>query len=475
VINFCEHTYYSVGYDRPWLDQTIQAFRDWGAHVLQGSALWDLHFPPTKPGFLAAHAYNLAVNAEGWWYWPGDRLHQDWTSTHAYLNQPAYFEDYWTASAWANQEIAQAMREPGRRSPLEEAEPVPWRGKYSGDKGWQTEPDVLRSYSEPNCPVHVASPARLYFAVPERATEFEVLCLARGAGNAALVTVRDPGGKVAGEVQGELDEPQKIAVTGAHAGLWSVEVQELPGAKFRDVGIAMSPLPSLLSSSPEALLVTPVKKPGLIGYWPLDEGQGPVVADTSQPPAFNGSLRGGQWVEGKVGSALAFDGQSGGVSIPVEYAFHNLPRFTVSAWVQLAALPEQGNGASLINKGPEAPVQHFWWWISYPPDYRLTLELGSEQHQWGAPFSSEPLQWELGRWYHVASVCESDGQRTAVTHYRDGEMVGTATRDEGFHSGTYDLQLGTYGGLHWINGAIDEVKMWDRALTGEEIQEERRR
>jgi hypothetical protein len=237
----------------------------------------------------------------------------------------------------------------------------------------------------------------------------------------------------------------------------------------------MSPLPSLLSSSPEALLVTPVKKPGLIGYWPLDEGQGPVVADTSQPPAFNGSLRGGQWVEGKVGSALAFDGQSGGVSIPVEYAFHNLPRFTVSAWVQLAALPEQGNGASLINKGPEAPVQHFWWWISYPPDYRLTLELGSEQHQWGAPFSSEPLQWELGRWYHVASVCESDGQRTAVTHYRDGEMVGTATRDEGFHSGTYDLQLGTYGGLHWINGAIDEVKMWDRALTGEEIQEERRR
>jgi hypothetical protein len=473
VLNFCEHTYYSVGYDRPWLERTIQGFRDWGAQVIQGSALWDMHFPPTRPSFLAAHAYNLAVNAQGWWYWPGDRLHEDWTCTHAYLNQPAYFEDYWAAATWANGEIEQTMRQPGRSSPLEAAETVPWRGKYSGEKGWQTEPEVLRSHQEPSCPVHVAAPIRLYFSVPERAPEFEVVGLARGIENAARLLVRDPEGQIAGEAQvrgtGPLAEPQKIALNGARPGLWSLEVQALPGTPLRDIGLAVS-LPVLLSPTPQMLLVPPLKKPGLIGYWPLDEGQGTKVADASQPPAFDGSLRGGHWVPGKVGSALAFDGRSGGVTIPVEPPFHHLPCFTLSAWVRLDALPQPGNGASLVNKGPEAPVQHFWWWIGYPPDYRLILELGSEKHRWGAAFTSQPLTWELGRWYHVAAVCESDGQRTTVRHYRDGEIVGTETREEAFHSGTSDLQLGTYGGLHWLNGALDEVKIWDRALSPEEVR-----
>ena len=52
---------------------------------------------------------------------------------------------------------------------------------------------------------------------------------------------------------------------------------------------------------------------------------------------------------------------------------------------------------------------------------------------------------------------------------------GEQTLDEPFHSGSYDLKLGTYGGGHWLNGAIDEVKLWDRVLTPEEVGEEYRR
>ena len=109
-------------------------------------------------------------------------------------------------------------------------------------------------------------------------------------------------------------------------------------------------------------------------------------------------------------------------------------------------MPVQGNGNTIVNKGPEAPVQHFWWWIGYPPDYALVLEMGSEAHQWGAGFGSGALQWELGRWYHVAAVFDSDGAKSTVTHYRDGEVVGAATRDEAFHCGAYDIKIGDYGG-----------------------------
>jgi len=186
-------------------------------------------------------------------------------------------------------------------------------------------------------------------------------------------------------------------------------------------------------------------------------------------------MRGATWAPGKIGTCLQFDGQSGSVLIPAEYSYHGLKHFTLSAWVKLDGLPLQGNGNTIVNKGPEAAVQHFWWWIAYPPNYALTLEMGNQDHEWGASFGSDPLQWELGRWYHVAAVFDSDGTSSTVTHYRDGQAVGTSTRPEAFHSGTYDIKIGDYGGMHWMNGCIDEVKMWDQALTAEQIQAEHAR
>ena len=140
--------------------------------------------------------------------------------------------------------------------------------------------------------------------------------------------------------------------------------------------------------------------------------------------------------------------------------------------MKLTGLPVQGNGNTIVNKGPESPVQHFWWWIGYPPSYPLVLEMGSEAHRWGASFGTGALEWELGRWYHVAAAFESTEGSSTVTHYRDGQVVGTATREEAFHSGNHDHRIGTYGGLHWMDGCIDEVRLWDQALSPEQIRAE---
>ncbi len=67
----------------------------------------------------AASVDRLAVRDEGGLYWPADQLFRDYGSRFAYLNKPAYFEQYWDACAWANQEIAATTTEPGRASPLD--------------------------------------------------------------------------------------------------------------------------------------------------------------------------------------------------------------------------------------------------------------------------------------------------------------------------------------------------------------------
>ena len=473
VINFCETTYYGLGYDRPWLDRTLRKFADLGANVLQGSAVWDLYFPPTKPSYLAAHAYNLAVRAEGWWYWPGDQLYADWNVKYSYAGSPAYVEDYWNAVVTAHHEVDLTMRDLARSSLLDSFEPVRWQEQYrEKEDRWADNSGVIRQ-NEPTCRVRLAAPGKLYFAVAQRAQTVAVTCLARGQTNGAEITLTDPAGGIVGRVFGELDLPETITAP-ASEGVWTLEVRAQSGRALHDVALAFKPT-AMVCATKDNLLVSPTKQPGLVGYWPMDEGSGERISDKSQPNAYNGALRDGRWITGVHGSALAFDGRRGGVSVAGGDGLDNLTEFTFAAWVRLDALPENHKGATLINKGPEAPVQHAWWWIGYPPAYVLTLELGNEHHEWGVVANSKPLEWKLGQWYYVATVVKCNGKTSAVTHYRDGNKVGGANLQGVFHSGDYDLQLGSYGGAHWLNGALDEVKIWDRALTQEEIRQEQKR
>jgi len=264
---------------------------------------------------------------------------------------------------------------------------VPWKGQIRGSE-LKTEPQVVRRQSEPSLPVRLAGPATLSFMVPQRAESFQVIVQARGAGNGGVVTVRDPAGTVAASARGELDAPEQLSVTVTQPGVWTLAVATDGTLPLRDVGLRMEQLPTMLCPDASSLLVAPAKQPGLIGWWPMDEGMGTVVGDRSPAPPYDGTMREATWAEGKVGGCLQFDGHSGSVTIPAEYSYHNLRHFTLSAWVKLTGLPVPGNGHTIVNKGPEAPVQHFWWWIGYPPNYPLILEMGSEAHQWGAGFGS---------------------------------------------------------------------------------------
>ena len=72
-------------------------------------------------------------------------------------------------------------------------------------------------------------------------------------------------------------------------------------------------------------------------------------------------------------------------------------------------------------------------------------------------------------------TCTSRGGKTTVCHYRDGQQQSSRTSDDDFHSGPHDVQLGSYGAMHTLRGALDEVKIWDRVLSASEIRREAER
>jgi hypothetical protein len=295
----------------------------------------------------------------------------------------------------------------------------------------------------------------------------------RGANSAAQLTLAGPDGKPAADRTITAKEETVIDIPTAAPGVWRITVGRTAGGpgEFTEVGLALGGNPYLATFA-SVLPLAPSKPRGLIGYWPLDEGKDILAHDASSSPQFDGAILGAQWTDGVAGKALKFDGKNGSVEIPADAPFHCLREFTLSAWVRLDALPAALNGATLMNKGPESPVQHFWWWIGYPPEYALTLEMGNQKYPYGTSFVTGALQWEIGRWYHVAVTFKRDGDHCVVCHYRDGQKVGESTKTEDLHSGEYDLRLGSYGGMHFPNGALDEVKFWNIVLPEEKMRAE---
>ena len=104
---------------------------------------------------------------------------------------------------------------------------------------------------------------------------------------------------------------------------------------------------------------------------------------------------------------------------------------------------------------------------------------------WCAVADTEKIQ--LNKWVHYAGVIETDSQKTTMKLYRDGKLVNQKTFDYTV-SGNPECD-GFIGGVHigykspecWFTysqcfvGQLDEISIWNRSLTQDEISDIMRR
>lgn len=469
VINFAEHTYYGVGFDPKYVAKQNKAFADWGSHVVPGYAVWDIFFPPIRRSCLAAHCYNLALSG-GYWFWPGCDLLTDHLGGPRWLYQgkAAPQSDYWLALKEANTELDRRMTVGDTYvSPLANAERVPWR--YIEREGkWKEGSGVERNLA-PTYPIHLAGTGEFRFFVPDRVRSFTLL--ARATSGDGTLAVASSAAKSARELAcpAGRDVRLEVPVTGEHKpGVWTLSLVS-PAGPEGEIALQIEGLPVHLTPQGAPALAMQIKQGDLVGRWRLDEGRGDVAADSSGPPACDGAVFDAAWAPGKSGSALSFDGKRSRVKVDHNWSMDNLDQYTLAAWVELRGLPTKGHGMTLVSKGPEAAVQHCWWWIGY--NHELVLEVGSPERKGSVSFGTPQLAWDLNRWYHVAVTFRCDGQTSTATFYRDGQPIASSVKKEPFHAGNYDLFLGSYmGSIHTLDGLLDEVLFYNRAASAEEIK-----
>ena len=200
---------------------------------------------------------------------------------------------------------------------------------------------------------------------------------------------------------------------------------------------------------------------GLVAAYGFNEGAGTTAADGSGNNQ-TGTVNGAAWSSaGKFGGALTFDGATSWVTINNSTLLQLTTGMTIEAWVQTTTpadwrcviLKERSGGLSYALYAGDTPG-HPASFIRRPADSGDVDATGA---------SMVPT----GVWVHVAATYDGATLRTFV----NGAQVASAAAAGSIQTSTMPLRIG--GNSIWgeyFKGAIDEVRIYNRALTAAEIQ-----
>lgn len=202
--------------------------------------------------------------------------------------------------------------------------------------------------------------------------------------------------------------------------------------------------------------------PTLVGWWKLDETAGTTVADSSRYGHDSSLMTALAPVEGRINGALEFDGTSDYVEFPDSAEFDITETITIALWVRTNSI---GDGAhkALVMKG------EFTYGMRFTSADNLEFRIFSGGHQ-----SVETPVTEAFNdvWHHLAGVYDG----SALKLYVDGELMATTAysgpinRDTNYYVNLGQNSQGDSENRWWYSGAMDDVRIYRRALSQEELR-----
>ncbi len=216
------------------------------------------------------------------------------------------------------------------------------------------------------------------------------------------------------------------------------------------------------------MILTTAAQADLVGWWRLDEGSGTTAIDSSDS-GNDGTLQGNpQWVDGKVGGAIEMDGGDS-VNVP-GVADINPESITLMTWVNFTTVdPADMQRQDYLSRGDDYAFSlHEWGARDNTPAAQKISGIVTSAGGWSVVNGQTLI--EAAMWYHTALTYSSDTQM--LTLYLNGEVDRELSVPSGLeHRLGGPLTIGTYSGRDLL-GKIDEIKIFDHAMTQGEIKGE---
>jgi hypothetical protein len=216
---------------------------------------------------------------------------------------------------------------------------------------------------------------------------------------------------------------------------------------------------------------------GVVGCWHFDELNPPpvITPDASGQnnfgtlTPFTTSSEIPALTEGMFGKALTLTGSNGFVSV-VDSSSLDVDFATIEGWIKLNQIPLAGTTMSILRKGP---YNDRVYGLDIQPGGKLRgfVVLGTTSGP--ALIKQGGISLTIGQWYHVAMTYDGTDVEVYVNGIPDGAPV-AATPDvisDNNQPVTIGGQLPTLsGGSLAFKGQIDELRIWNNALTQAQIQ-----
>jgi hypothetical protein len=203
----------------------------------------------------------------------------------------------------------------------------------------------------------------------------------------------------------------------------------------------------------------------LIGHWAFDEGTGTTAGDSS-PGGNNGAILGGAtWASDATRATyISFDGEDDAVDPSLFLApFNAGSDFTWAAWANRGA-------ASTVNEVILGNRYNGVGTVDFAP--RQFIKLTPTQFEWHQNGNgNDNLNIDdlaVGEWHHHAIVKTG----TTIDYYLDGVFSSSRVLNEAIGTESLPFFIGGNPGApggEFFNGGIDDVRIYDNALSAAEI------
>ena len=192
------------------------------------------------------------------------------------------------------------------------------------------------------------------------------------------------------------------------------------------------------------------------GYWRFDENTGDTAGDCSVNGNHGrlGSTSGSDasdptWTTGIKASALSFDGVNDYVEVAGSPSLDITSRITIEGWVYV-------QGGLLSSAFPVVCKANAYWLHLFNDRIRFGTSRGVLDYMTPVPLST---------WTYLAATYDGSNLRM----YVNGTLRATQAATGNILINNNPLFIGAYS-TFYLNGKIDEVAIWSRALTSTEIQ-----
>jgi hypothetical protein len=220
--------------------------------------------------------------------------------------------------------------------------------------------------------------------------------------------------------------------------------------------------------------VNSTQQTDLIGWWTMNGPDINLALPTAEVGDRSGQGVNGDWknhatttAPGAIGQAINFDGTDDYIDLGSNFSFQPTGTpFSVSAWVY--------TNEGTLTKGivSRRSAAGAGWEVSISTSEQINLAIGDTGSTKYFISTTGIAAIPLGKWTHIAATYDGTNANGMHIYINGVEKVSTVGDNDSAGSITYtnNAMIGSTLGGNYMNGSIDDVRIYNRVLSTDEIK-----